>query len=122
MARGFPDYQGDKSGLYLKPEWAAKEGLDKNLELYEEVLAVGAQQVLQYAVPAGKVFIAISVGASSIASNLADRDIQQLGRLVYIVDGTRYIHIGFNGGGCWNFAKPVIATAGLLTELFILDC
>ncbi len=69
MAHGYPDFEGDKSGLYLKPEWAAKEGQDKQLTGSTASLGTGYSTILSYAVPTGKVLRITELACSHIEIN-----------------------------------------------------
>ena len=112
MDRGYPDYEGDKSGLYLKPEWAAKEGTDKDLYA-SQILTPGTGVSITYVVPAGKRLSITQISVSLFAAVVAtDGELNQIVRGYVTVDGDYKIDIGGNGGAGMSLNKPAIAIAG----------
>ena len=114
MARGYPDHEGDKSGLYEKPEWAAFEGKDKNFYDVANNKASGLSVSESYVVPAGKTLYITSFSFICIAAAVADRDLNQM-CYGWIHDGDLASTIwsqGGNGGGFATFSKPLVFAAG----------
>jgi hypothetical protein len=113
MSHGYPDYEGDKSGLYLKPEWAAKEGIDKNLVVQAINVAIGGNTDGTYVVPAGKTFYINGMSFYSFASAPADAELNQIGRAILYVAAIFAAAIGGNGGGSLIFPKPIVIGTGV---------
>jgi len=113
MARGYPDFEGDKSGLYLKPEWSAKEARDKNFGLTMANKASGEYVAGSYAVPAGKTLYITGLSFSINGTEAEDRDNNQVGEAVLLLFAgllTRAI-LGGNGGGGIALSKPIVFEA-----------
>lgn len=101
MARGYPDYEGDKQAIYLAPEWATKEGFER--AFYQQSLNVAplGGNILAYAVPAGVTLYLTQFGFLSRATLVADRDNNQMTD-IFILDFTAVatlVVMGGNGGG-----------------------
>ncbi len=117
MARGYPDFEGNKSGLYLKPEWAAKEGTDKTFIAGGVMASFSNYVVFNYTVPVGKVLYLNAASFSLYATAVANADHNQIGAAV-IYNATvpaipvDLAYLGGNGGGAIVFPKPVILKAG----------
>jgi len=115
MAHGYPDFEGDKSGLYLKPEWAAKEGTDKSFYANRIAATFGqAPPAAFYLVPVGKTLYLNGLSFGVRANLVADADNNQMGS-AYIIDTTTgdiYGYVGGNGGGCVVFPKPIVIPGG----------
>ena len=114
MARGYPDFEGGKSGVYLKPEWAAKEGVDKNFTRASGVQkAWGQEDFLTYTVPAGKTLYIVQASLSVSAVFEADADNNQLADFEVGIFGVRTLaHFAALGGGTIVFPKPQVIEAG----------
>jgi hypothetical protein len=101
-------------GVYLQPEWAAKEGTDKNL-----VVAASAQDNLgynyaSYTVPSGKTLLITHVGGYMYATAVANADKNHI-MAVSIYDATAATYLfwaGGNGGVFANLAKAIRIPAG----------
>jgi len=114
MAKGYPDFEGDKSGLYLKPEWAAYEGEDKTFTLVAANKASGAWIFLAYDVPLGKTLYISQCTFYSWAFLAADRDNNQMCRfdIQRLLPGAAfYSRMGGNGGGQAAYTKPLVFEA-----------
>ena len=72
MARGYPDFEGNKVGLYLMPEWAAKEGKEWSKIVVGANKAFGTSANGSYLVPAGKTLYITQASWQSVASAAAD--------------------------------------------------
>lgn len=114
MTRGYPDYEGGKSKLYTVDEWAAFEGIDKNLFLTAVNKASGILTTGTYIVPSGKTLYVSGLGFSLVASEADDRDNNQIGYA--LLSGTllvtKYSVVGGNGGGMAIFDKPIVIASG----------
>jgi len=114
MAKGYPDYEGDKSGLYLKPEWAAKEGTDKNFFVARLNVAYLGFASATYTVPAKKTLYVCGLTFSVIAVAAVDADKNQVGTgyLRNDTDGIVLLDLGGNAGNWVTFPKPIVVAAG----------
>ena len=112
MARGYPDFEGDKAGLYLKPEWASKEGLRKSLRVTAENKGYGESFSTTYTVPAGKELRINLVTGWALAANAVDADKNQ-GFEVWIIVSLVYVLIvAGNFGLAAPLSAPLIFDAG----------
>lgn len=118
MARGYPDFEGNKLGLYLIPEWAAKEGNDILRGADGNNKATGTSINVAYTVTAGKKLYITQLGMFSYATLAADRDKDQICVLQLFIAAIGYPVIGSSGGGFWNLPKPMVALAGQVVNLF----
>ena len=117
-ATDYPDFEGGKQRVYLTPEWAAKEAVDKDFSQIGVGLAVGAGILQTYLVPAGKtLYITLSSGAC-YAFAAADAELNQI-VFAYVRDlttGAMGLLIGGNGGYFAAFGKPFVVVAGHTLE------
>ncbi len=123
MARGYPDFEGDKSGLYLKPEWAAKERVDKNFTLLANGVGIAGLSTSSYVVPAGKTLYVVGAGLCICGFADADKDNNQIGWL-YLRDVTAAVNLcgaGGNGGVSLVFNKPAVIPAGHQFDLNVYN-
>jgi len=114
MTHGYPDFEGDKSGLYLKPEWAAKEGINKTFRVVQAACLYGVGPTGAYVVTAGKTLYICGLAFSVNANLAADAELNQIGR-AYIMDNTTGVvlaDLGGNGGGQVVFAVPFKVPSG----------
>ncbi len=114
MARGYPDFEGPKSGIYLKPEWAAKEAIDKSLIAVNPVAAFGDYATLSYTVPVGKTLYITKCSFYLCADAAADGDKDQVcvGQVYDLTTNSYLWQQGGNGGGGIGLPKPAVAPAG----------
>lgn len=126
MARGYPDFEGQKQKVYLVPEWAAKEGTDKNFVVIPGTLAAfGDADTSDYTVPAGKTLIINDLGLSGHAAVAANAELNQIveAQLMQFV-GVAYVQrevIGGNGGGSLHLTKPRSFVAGTKVRLRVIN-
>jgi|GEM_PF-6102944 len=101
-------------GVYLQPEWAAKERKDKNFSFMAMNLAVGATGNAYYTVPADKDLYLCGFSFEIYATNNADKNNNQIGAIsLYNLDTTTTLAwLGGNGGGGVVFAKPILVPEG----------
>lgn len=107
---GYPDWEGNKSKVYLTPEWAAFEATDVNLTVMAANIGWSLAVQGNYLVPAGRIFYLCGVGFSIEAFLQAQADNNQIGRL-YLADTTApafLVFLGGNGGGGLVFPKPPV--------------
>lgn len=117
----YPDFEGDKSGLFPIAEWAAKEGNEKLI--FEDVGAgaFGALDSVEYLIPASKTLYIVSISIAAYATNAADGDKQAHYRVEIRNVTTAVILdvIGGNGGGMYLFVVPHILEAGDTVRLTV---
>lgn len=114
MASGYPDYEGDKQRVYLVPEWAAKEAVDKNFLIVAEDKSYGQNGYAEYEVPVGKTLYICGFSFSIYAVAVANADLNQIGHC-YIYNATTASTVGMvggNGGGGILLSKSIVFTAG----------
>ncbi len=114
MARGYPDYEGDKSKLFTVADWAAIEATDKNFEALLAGAVYADQAIVLYTVPPGRTLYITQFGFSSYASVAADGDNNQICRgLIYNLTlfANLWVTSG-NGGDGLMFPKPLVVEAG----------
>ena len=116
MARGYPDFEGGKAGLYSIADWTAKEATDKNFFSSALSKTYGQVDEESYTVPAGKTLYITQFYCYAIASNVADGDNNQIcGASLYRSNPapqSTYAHLAGNGGGAVALPKPAVFTAG----------
>ena len=67
MARGYPDFEGNKSKMWSSLDWAAREGVDTNLSGVSGAVAANViVQIVTYVVPAGFTLLVAYIGAEVI--------------------------------------------------------
>ena len=93
-------------GVYLQPEWAVLQGEAKTF-VASGAAASGANQYVQYTVPAGKTLYITLVTFSSRGSLAADRDKPQMVRADIIDDAYTVFYEGGNGGGGLALTTPL---------------
>jgi len=103
-------------GIYLQPEWAATEGIDKNF--YGEAANIASKSAGggAYTVPAGKTLYLVGMTFFLYGAAAADRDLLQIG-VGALINGTDNIWlatVGGNGGGNITFPKPIVLVGGKL--------
>ena len=121
MARGYPDYEGDKVGVYSIDEWAAREGYDINEYTTVNNIAINGSWDLDYIVPANRELYIVSINIGAFATVDADKDNNQMCHvtlkkilpLPIVVMASR----GGNGGAGIVFRKPIRFTAGQTVQL-----
>lgn len=109
MAHGYPDFEGQKSSLYLVPQWEAFRSEDKDLVGAANVAATWEDTVLTYTVPSGKVLYIVSWGCYIRVLNTA-----VIGRLRKTAGAVITNHglSGGMGGFSVQCPKPVVFAAG----------
>ena len=108
MAKGYPDYEGGKSGLYLMPEWAAREGLDKNITVISGSLGFLDTAETEYIVPIAKTLYIVGMSFGSRADAEADADKNQMALVDLTIDTQYLSFLGGNGGNGEPFNKPMV--------------
>ncbi len=121
MARGYPDFEGGKRGLYLIGEWAAKEGIDKNLWAAAAGKTFGQNVQLTYTVTTGKVLQVVGITYASYANAAADGDNNQICVAQLWIGASNKIQTGGNGGGQVPLRKPLEVAGGLVLNAFCIN-
>lgn len=121
MARGYPDFEGDKSGVYLTPEWAAKEGVDKTIVVSKQDAAWGEFGSTTYTVPTAKTLYLNNMSFTIHAENAADYDHSLYGVAWLVIGATTYATLGGLGGGSVTFPKPVKLVAGEVLGVLVAN-
>jgi len=117
---GKPDYSAateiaaQSVGVYLQPEWAAKEGNDKNFHVSYDNTPSGSGTYGTYTVPAGKTLYICGISWAIYAYSAADGDLNQIGFawLENDTTGVTLVYQGGNGGGSATFPKPLVIPEG----------
>lgn len=106
----YPDYQGEKAGLYLQPEWAALTATDINITRVIAALADAASTFATYNVPAGRTLYITHFGWFLYGVALADRPIPQMGygRVINNTTAVLLALVGGNGGTFSPLLKPIV--------------
>jgi len=117
MARGYPDYEGDKQKVYLTPEWAALEAVDKTFIMSATVSGDSWDTLDSYLVPAGKTLYITSFAVASDKYGIhgAVRSNDGLGNIVPLGIAGGYV------GGQISYPKPLVITGGLTMETRVFN-
>jgi len=115
------DLEAQSTGMYLQPEWAAKEGIDKEIILTVLLLAADYDVYAEYTVPANKKYYICALAFYIAAYDVADRDKNQIGAAsLYVVSPTSMpAVIGGNGGGALVLPKPAVIGGGQTVRLHL---
>lgn len=104
------DWQDQYVGVFLKPDWEAKENHDKSIgtALFNQPWMESSH--VDYTVPAGKTLYITDYSFTGYAANAADADVNQscmalLQDLTAIID---YVFSGANGGGGGPLSVPIV--------------
>lgn len=106
------DHQDQNKGMYLQPEWAAKEGTDKNFTATVQNKTRDQYTYVTYQVPSGKTLYVTGVSFWIYSNAAADYDHFFYGSLVFKEGpwdepGTHKGYGGGVGGGILPFTKPI---------------
>jgi len=101
-------------GVYLQPEWAAKEGTHKTLDGLASGISFGEEAAINYTVPAGKTLFINSFSGRSNSDVAENADANQICGGYISVAGDYFAQIGGNGGFSMLFPVPVVASSGQL--------
>jgi len=122
MAHGYPDFEGNKAGLYSISYWAAFEGKEIVLENAGVNQAFGAALNATRTPVAPKTFYITDVSFYAGASNAADADNNQFAALLIFLPfpGTIVLALGGNGGRTEVLERPirVVATATVTAAIY----
>ena len=117
------DITAQHIGMYLVPDWYAKEGLDKNFYAHSGPVAFGGTATVTRLVPAGKTLYITDVAFSIYPAAAADYDhfIYFSGSARISLDATNFAFTGGIGGGQLIFNKPLVIEAGKTFEAQIVS-
>jgi hypothetical protein len=104
-------------GVYLEPQWAAKQGTDVNATACIQITTTGVneQQVFSYTVPSGKTLLIHGLGGYG-----DNGPANPFGLYIYdFTAGVRLATIGGAGGCSISFAKPLSAAAGHQVAVYV---
>jgi len=114
MARGFPDYEGGKAGLYPAGFWAAYEGKEVTIRNNAGGKTFAQATTADYTPAVGKTLYITDISFYAFASVVANADNNQFVNfyLAYPDLLTWHVMIGGNGGGYVQLARPLKVDAG----------
>lgn len=119
------DIEAQSVGLYSYPEWAAKEGEDKNFSATGSLKGWAEYVREEYTVPTGKVLYICGMSFAIFASLGDDYDhhLHFSGSLYDATDATPVLlaPLGGNGGGSIIFSKPIAFTADKKMRLNLMN-
>lgn len=106
-------------GVYLQPEWAALQGVDKNFRAASSSVLAGGGISATYTVPAGKTLYITQAGFSINAVASANADHNQIGDMSLRdqTSGIDKMTAGGNGGAFASFPRPLIIPASKVMKL-----
>lgn len=115
------DFQDQYVGMYLQPEWAAKEADDKSFTIDELTIASHALESLSYEVSSGKTLYISYITAYGNASAQADADKPQMTRVMIanFTTGDYLAHLGGNGGIAMGFPISLTIPAGHIVKFYL---
>jgi len=116
----YPDFEGQKSGIYSIADWAAHEGKEKFFEVTDSPVLPWNAMVLDYAVPAGKKLYILGGSWGTFAAAVANYD-HFLWIWVNIYDlttGNKNVMQVSLGGGNIVLKVPAIIPANHTLRLF----
>lgn len=122
MAHGYPDFEGDKSGLYLKPEWASKEGTDKNFDVTGLNKTWGQSASVSYTVPADKTLYITGYSFNARPGSDPAAIVQVLAH-GYIFNNTTsayYGRLGGEGGASITFPVPIVIEGSEQVTFYVI--
>lgn len=112
-------YAAQEIGIYLQPEWAAKEGEGKyfcaSCSNYIRLQFLK----IEYTVPTGKEFFITNYSGWAKANKVEDADKNQFCVGYMDVAYEEFGAIGGNGGVSLTFPTPIRATAGQLVRVWL---
>jgi len=111
------DIVAQSVGVYLQPEWAAKQGQDKNFAGYTENTVRFGTASVEYTVPSGKTLYMYAITGASNAYVDSNSELNQMCMVQIQVNATPMASIGGNGGAGMNFSKPYKLAAGQVLTL-----
>lgn len=123
MAHGCPDYAGDKSGIYLRPEWAAQEGTDIDKSESAANKAFGEYVEIVYPVPAAKTLYITQYSFGSTANLKASGDLpQHCSFQIEDVTATLFpVRQCADGGGGLSLSKPIRIPGGHTVDVLLIN-
>ena len=109
-------------GVLLQPEWAVKEGVDKNFSYYGVDKATADYATGSYLVPVGKTLFLNSLQTYCNAFNAADRDKpQHFLAEAYTDSGNFKVQFGGDGGKVLDLTRTLRIDAGDIVNFYIYN-
>lgn len=107
-------FNAQNVGVYLEPEWAAKEGLDKNWHRVISAQAYGIGEGITYVIPAGKTLYISGFACRATADDIANANEHQTFSVEInnYTDTVNLISFGGDGGGGLSLNKPFAVEGG----------
>lgn len=108
------DITAQHVGMYLMPDWSAKEGDDKNFYAADDTMAPNDETHFAHPVPADKTLYITGASWKMVAAAVADYDhfLYFAGQL-YESGGPSYLcETGGVGGSIASFTKPLVIAGG----------
>lgn len=121
MARGYPDYEGQKSGLYDSPEWATIVGDEKNWASSGANLTAGQFATFSYTTPAGLTLYFRWAGGMIRAQDPANYDHFLYCSIDIIRAGSTVLSVGGIGGAQIILPSGFAVDAGVTIQVFITN-
>jgi len=102
------------TGIYLQPEWSAKEEIDKSFAGNTQNMAWEDVGIIEYTVPTGKTLFLSGASLSIRATDPVDYDhfLYALLEIDYGIPATKLCYLGVLGGGSITFPVPRVIPAG----------
>ena len=110
-------------GVYLQPEWAARENLDKSIRAYDTNKPFEGSASTSYVVPAGKTLYIVSVSFIQHVNAAVDYDHHLWGE-VHLIDmttGATLYKVAGHGGGNLILPTPAIIPGEHEFQLYIIN-
>ncbi len=114
MASGYPDFEGDKSGLRLQSNWREFGGKRKVLTGVKVSATFKQSAVILYVVPSGLTLYVTTLSIACIASVAADGDNNQFCFVELSAPSVldKQVSAGLNGGGIFPLGQEIKVAAG----------
>ena len=104
--------QAQSAGIFLQPEWSARQGIDKDLIAFNCSQGYNGYGEGTYTVATGKTLFITGVEACCFASLTDDMDLAQHFWARLLIGTTVKCSFGGDGGGIANLTKPIVVDAG----------
>lgn len=117
------DIEAQSVGVYLQPEWAGLQGIDKDFEGGMDNCGDGSSTYIAYSVLSDETLYVTYLGFEIRGQASEDRGANQMGH-AYVYDVTDELVLGGfggNGGGNATYTKPIIIPPNHLVRFMVVN-